>query len=706
MIAPENYDAELNSIRDRCPRVWSAFEEQKAGALKKDAFDNVTCVLCNTGRLGLARYLLNSLPVEKDKHFYKRSRVFDDYALDVPEKRRHVSCLEMGCDEEHIRKCFGDDLHIGPERLSPELKLRMTDREKAARGLFYEMKKDSNRKVFDRSRFKAESFAKALLAGIYLGYNEELDRYYLFTSGYWQMLPAKTTIIKRLIHKQFDRIAPNEWTPGLQKACLDAIEVLCIQTSSLKSANRYLCLKNGMLDLELKEKFVLVRHTPEVFCTSQTPIRLNREAKCPQFLQVMSDFFMGDVEMIVLAQRVVGCCLGPTSKAGKMFLFLGEASTGKSLFCEILADVVGRQNVSNLELKKFAGQFGPFQIVGKNLNLSSEFDNHGRFPVDIENLKKIITGDTLTVEAKGKTGYSYKPHVKIACACNHLPNVDEASDEFRRRVLIMKFEQRFVDEPHEGEKQRNPYLYEQLQSELEGILVWGLEGLYDLMKDNYKFPHAAKSDACMKQYAEYLDTFLRFTNENLVPEPAGKVNMTDLRELFEEWCTGEGISDYRYISAQRFWRNLEPVLNLKKDREGVSYEKRLARGGRVHLIGYRLADNALGTPEYAIGDEDELFTDLMPGLNVLGASENMAMPLRETVDQFPIMHDDPAPLDGEEDPGENAEVSADSEASSAPQKAKGHDETSAPQEDSEPQAPAKKPKRGRKPGKKHPKSND
>ena len=702
----KNYDAELNSLRDRCLKVWDAYQQQKNGNLDKDAFDNVTCALCNTGRLGAARHLLDSLPEGKVKKYAARNRVFDDYALDEPDKRRHVSCLEMGCSEEQVRKCFGEGLHFTPDSLSPEFKLHLNEQELGKIGLFFEDKKDSGKKEFVKGRFNAELFVKYLLGGIKLAYNDDLERYYLFKYGWWQRLPQKANIPKRLIYSQFDRVYPTIWSPSLQKACLEAIEVLCIQTSSLSAAERYINVKNGLIDLLAEEQYTLVRHTPEVFSTSQTPISLDKKADCPVFKQTLRNFFKGDKEMVALTRAVMGYCLGPSTKAGKMFILIGASSTGKSLLCEILSDIVGRTNVSNLDFKRFSNQFGPFQIVDKNLNVSTELDNSDRYSVGVENIKKIVTGDTIFVEGKGKNGYSYRPHVKLVVATNFFPKVGDISEAFRRRLIMLQFEQRFTDEPREGEMKRNVNLYEELQSELEGIFVFALGGLYDLMKADYTFPYAAKSAACLAQYAAELDCFLRFVNDVLEPTPTGEVNMTVLRNQFVHWCEGESIKGYEKISPQRFWKQLEPILEDKKRKDGVFYKKDLAHGGLVYLFGYRLKANALEFTDFSIGDEDDISSDLGFDLDIPGIPEDVAAALKNGAKKSAVPLDEPAPLDGEEDPGENAEVSADSEASSAPQKAKGHDETSAPQEDSEPQAPAKKPKRGRKLGKKHPKSND
>lgn len=697
---PNEFLAELNSIRDRCPKVWDAFKKQEDGALEKADYDNVVCALCNVGRLGLARQLLDSLPVGKVKKYAARNRVFDDYAMDVPEKRKHLSCIAMGCSEAQIRKCFGEDLRLSPDKFSQEFKVRLNWKELAEIGLFFESKKDSEKMEFVRGRFNAELFTKYLLGGVKIAYSDNLERYYLYQYGSWHMLAQKTLLIKRLIHNQFDRIYPNIWAPGLQKACLDAVEVLCTQTSSLSSAECYINVKNGLIDLLAKERYKQIRHTSEIFSTSQIPVDLDRGAQCPKFKQTLNDFFISDREMVELTRQLMGYCLGPSTKAGKMFILRGASSTGKSLFAEILSDIVGRDNVSNQEFKKFSGQFGPYQIVDKNLNVSTEADNSGRFAIDVENIKKIVTGDTIMVEGKGKNGYSYKPHVKLMVATNFFPKVADISEAFRRRLIMLEFEQRFTDDPHEGEMKRNVNLYEELQTELEGIFVFALGGLYDLMDANYVFPHAAKSEACLKQYAKELDCFLRFVDEMLEPDPAGKINTTYLRELFERWCEGEGIKDYQDISAQKFWKKIQPVLENERRKNGVYYNKDHFNGGRVHLMGYRLKDDALDVAEYAFGGKDEISSDLGFDLDLPGIPEDIAAALRNSAKNAVEPLDGPEPLDGEKEGSENAEVAADSKASKASQKATRHDE------ESEPQAPAKKPKKGPQTGKKHPKSRD
>ena len=72
-------------------------------------------------------------------------------------------------------------------------------------------------------------------------------------------------------------------------------------------------------------------------------------------------------------------------------------------------------------------------------------------------------------------------------AVNSLPVADDKTFAYMRRVVLIPFKARFVDEPDEtkgDEKKRAPNIKESLLEELPGIFNWAMKGLKRLKNNN------------------------------------------------------------------------------------------------------------------------------------------------------------------------------------------------------------------------------
>src|SRR5262249_39213077 len=97
------------------------------------------------------------------------------------------------------------------------------------------------------------------------------------------------------------------------------------------------CL-NGVLDLATGK---LLKAERDQYITNQGGFAYDPAAKCPLWLETLDAIFEGNAELIDLIQRLFGLSL--TGNADEeIFMYLdGTGGNGKSLFCEVLAAVLG-----------------------------------------------------------------------------------------------------------------------------------------------------------------------------------------------------------------------------------------------------------------------------------------------------------------------------------------------------------------------------
>jgi putative DNA primase/helicase len=489
-----NKEFELLCIE--CPRLKILLKEQRKSGLPKDRWLAVMHLFIDAGRIALARQFSK----QSDKHNYESDEIIDDLSLQHRDKR--VRCTELGCTKENIevysyedKGCFGGKKAQtngkGEITNSPASKMRLTYEEKVKIGFHYS---DPDSEDSTYSGMNPNIYVRHILKNYNLMYHES-QRYYIYRGHCWKLFGDFN--VKKVLRSFFHKIEPDRWTTSVQNTYISALCYECWTIENLGSAENYINVKNGLLDLD-SEKIDLKGHDKMVFSTTQIPIKYDEEAKCKEFRKFLNTIFQGDKELVRLMQEIMGYCLSNSVKAHKMFIFIGDGSNGKSVLCEIMTALAGGiENVSNVSLKDFGSKFSLAQIADKTLNISTENETNAN--LDTQLLKAISAGEPVQMEEKYQRPFSYKPYVKLVFAMNTLPNTKDKSYGFERRLIIIPFNMRFVDHESqtetENEAKGDPHLAERLiKEELPGILAFAIRGLQKLRKNNYVFILASEKN--------------------------------------------------------------------------------------------------------------------------------------------------------------------------------------------------------------------
>jgi putative DNA primase/helicase len=569
---------EFSRLSKECLRLKEFLKEQKQGTLSEDKWSAVVRLLVDVGRIALAR----NFEEYAEERRYEQERTIDRFSL-----QRHegdIPCLELGCTEENIEDFFKKKCRLNPKGEiinSPAEKLRFADWEKMIIGFHYRKTKEDDDAPLEYSGMNPNIYARFILENNNLMFHES-DRYYIYCNHYWKVFPEFK--MQKTLRTFFHKFESNRWTTSVQTVYMSALRYECWDTEELQSAERYINVKNGLLDLDTDE-ITLVPHNKMVFSTTQIPIHYDKGAQCPKFKDFLLVIFRKDKELYRLVQEIMGYCLSSSIKAHKMFIFLGIGSNGKSVLCEIMTALAGGiENVSNVALKDFNHRFSLSQIADKTLNIATENETNTR--LDTQMLKAITSGEPIQMEEKFQTPFSYRPYVKLVFAMNELPYVKDKSYGFERRLIVIPFEMRFVDyEPRskkEAKIDRN-LADTIIQEELDGIFAFAIRGLKRLRKNGFVFTKSAKAEKALEKYKETIDPCLTFVREYITEdEKAEKVNMTELREMFQNWCRDEGHSHLEKISAPRFFDEMKRIFSL----EGIPFRKQ--KSNKQYLTGIKV----------------------------------------------------------------------------------------------------------------------
>ncbi len=239
---------------------------------------------------------------------------------------------------------------------------------------------------------------------------------------------------------------------------------------------------NGTLDLH-EVRFKPSRR--EDMLTMQLGTTYDLDADAPRWKQFLREVFV-DEELISYIQRAVGYSLTGDTSEQVVFLCHGSGANGKSVFLNVLGDLLGDYSAvatfDTFDANNRSGNSNDLAaLVGKRLVTVSEIEENKRLAE--AKIKSLTGGDLITCRFLHKEFFTYRPQFKIWMAMNHLPNIRGNDVGIWRRVHLIPFEQSF-----RGREDRQ--LTDKLRSEMAGILNWALEGLRMWQKDELGTPTA------------------------------------------------------------------------------------------------------------------------------------------------------------------------------------------------------------------------
>ncbi len=213
-------------------------------------------------------------------------------------------------------------------------------------------------------------------------------------------------------------------------------------------------------------------HRREDLLTVRVPVAWEPSAQCPRFERFLDDITHGDADAQEKRQvliEAIGYSLMPTTREERFVILHGESSSnGKSTLLEIIRRLGGAENASALTLQQLGERFGLAGLQSKLVNLCAEIPRGAALPDDA--IKKLTSGDTITVERKGRDHYEMKPYATLWFATNTLPNLRDLSPAtLEKRCILVELNRSF-----QGES-RDARLIDKLTEELPGILYLCVE---------------------------------------------------------------------------------------------------------------------------------------------------------------------------------------------------------------------------------------
>ena len=352
--------------------------------------------------------------------------------------------------------------------------------------------------------------------------------------------------IRRLLGKE----AKQSW---VQDAVFQAKSLATIpEGRALNDMVNWICVKNGMLNINTLE---LKAHTPDCYYPSyELNVVFNPDSKdkCTRWLQFLKETIQTP-SVIMQVQEFFGYCLLKKSPFAKCLLLLGPGSDGKSVFLNILQEMIGEENSAAISFNEMEDQFLRASLYQKSINICGEV---GSKILESTYFKAVTAGDRVNAAFKHKNTFTFKPYCKVLFAGNKMPRVKDTSDGLYRRILPIKFKKQFF----EGHPDTDPFLEEKLKKELSEIFQWALVGLSRLLK-NKRFTSCDETDRIMMSYKRLNNPVLCFTQDECLINKNTQTSKVDLFKRYESYCRN---NNNRAYSRENFFRELYAAFDSLK----------------------------------------------------------------------------------------------------------------------------------------------
>ena len=218
--------------------------------------------------------------------------------------------------------------------------------------------------------------------------------------------------------------------------------------------------------------------------------------------------------------------------------------------------------MSSVTLSNLNAKFTRAQLYGKVVNISTENETSN---FNSEALKAITSGDPIQIENKYEKPFTAKLTAKLVFAMNTLPKPTDRTFALSRRLCLVPFLTKFVDNPHEGtnELKRNPNIEAELVEELPGILAWCIEGLKRLVANNYQFTKSKEAEKLMLEFRKDNTPVYAFIDECISESQArmpARISTNELYSAYDRWLVTNGISKWM-LSKRDFLKYFRVGLN-------------------------------------------------------------------------------------------------------------------------------------------------
>lgn len=357
---------------------------------------------------------------------------------------------------------------------------------------------------------------------------------------------------------EIERLMLNYIVNSTRTPRLETMRYLELKAQEVKSETPTLItLENGVLNLENK---TLLEFNSVYKIKNKIPVAYNPSAYNEVLDKTLDKICCNDKKLRMLIEEMIGYCLFRRNELGKCFILTGDGSNGKSTLLDVMKELIGKENISSVDLKELNDRFKTFQLEGKLVNIGDDISNE--YIPDNSTFKKLVTGETVNVERKGSDPFDFNNYSKLIFSANDMPRINDLSDGLKRRIIFIPFNAKFSKK----DPDYDPFIIDKLlsQDSLEYLLNLALGGLERILYNRAFTTPEAVEDTWV-EYEKRNNPVVGFMDEGKIENETTQ----DVYLQYQAYCVSGGLKPLSKVTftrelCKRGYKTKQIRLNGKK----------------------------------------------------------------------------------------------------------------------------------------------
>lgn len=336
---------------------------------------------------------------------------------------------------------------------------------------------------------------------------------------------------------------------------------LLVDANKSPSAANYIAFKNGLYDLDTDE---LIDFDSSIIVTNKIDFDYNPDAYNETTDKALDKLSCNDKNIRLLLEEVIGYCFYRRNELRKSFILIGDKANGKSTFLDMIKTLLGDKNTSALDLKELGDRFKTAELFNKLANIGDDIGDE--FIANPAVFKKLVSGDRVNVERKGRDPFDFNNYSKLLFSANSIPRIKDKSGAVIDRLIIVPFDARFTKE----DADYDPYIKYKLRqdSSMEYLIQLGLSGLKRVL-ENQGFTTSEKVQKELQEYEENNNPILGFFKEVELDDVVNN-STKDVYKKYNEFCLA---NNFTPMSNIEFSKKINKQYGLEVVSKSISGKK-------------------------------------------------------------------------------------------------------------------------------------
>ena len=304
---------------------------------------------------------------------------------------------------------------------------------------------------------------------------------------------------------------------------------------------RYLGLKDCILDIQTREEFP---YSPKWVINNKIKQSYKADAYCEIMDKTLDKVCCHDPQIRALFEEMIGYTLYRKNTMQVCFILTGAGSNGKSTMLNCIKRLLGKENFKSLDLADLESTFAPAELHNMLANIGDDIS--AKYLENSSIFKKVVTGESFVVQKKYGQPFELECYATQIFCANELPSVNDKTDGFARRIVIVPFNAKFS----KNDADYDPFVEDKLMTDeaIQYLLKLAVDGLERVLY-NKQFTKSDKGESEKEDYLTSNNNVLEWFDEEC-PKIENE-SVADVYLKYQLWCSKSGCNHVKKMNFSK-----------------------------------------------------------------------------------------------------------------------------------------------------------